>query len=457
MSNLVLWQQIVELFLPLTKGSISTLSKSGCVISCSGIPPEQCTVRSVPGAECLSESVDAFSPSTIYSCVHGTRHLSVPLHHAGDKIGFIVLSYYGELSELQVKIMLNLAVVLPAACIKDDDDKVKQAQQLRHLSAFLPTLLSASDISGLCRNAANYLMHGFELANCAIIVSESERFRYNNNSQLEPVISVVEDRICASVLQAKTPVFMKDASKDFLTANIPNIHLFQHSLAAYPLVYNRAYQGALIVSFSAQPEYFELLCLLAEQLSLALSVLNRYASAADRANTDSLTKLPNRAALVEALTSYLPDAKSARKPSSLAVIDIDDFKVFNDAHGHLQGDQLLFALAGLMQEVLQNKRVFRYGGEEFVLFFPDTPQDDARVLSSKILYACPQKLGITVSIGIATCQNSSLSAYELLNQADKALYRAKNTGKNRIVHSLIVDKNLGVIDIDEAGSVGKYG
>ena len=429
MTDNALWKQINELFLPITQGSITTLSKTGEMLLTTGMPPEQCSVTSTLDADCLKEALNT--------------------KIKGNKIAIVVLSHPTEFSQLQTKIMTNLAFILPAICMKEDD---RLLTQFRHASAFLPTILTSSDVPWLCKTATNYIMHGFEITNCTIIANNT--YRYNNNSQLEPHITMLEKKIAAHVEQTKTPLLIKDAAKDILTKDIQNFQQNAQSFVAYPLVHDRTYQGTLIIAFTKTPD-FEALSALSSQLALGLSIVQRYTTATDMAHTDPLTKLGNRAALINALTTYLPEAKNSRKPTSLAVIDIDDFKIYNDTNGHLQGDKLIYNLACIMQESMQNKNVYRYGGEEFIVFFPDTGQENARSTATKILEACP-KIGVTVSIGIATCQNSSLGAFELINHADKALYKAKNSGKNRIVHTLIIDKNLGVIDIEEANSIGKF-
>ncbi|MBI4148537.1 sensor domain-containing diguanylate cyclase [Candidatus Woesearchaeota archaeon] len=444
--NVPLWNSLCERFVSLTHGALNTLEKTGAGIFASGLLPDTCTLT------CMKECVYALPPHTIHACEHNTRHLTIPLYKEGIKIGYLVLSYPGEITVAHQTLTTTLAGLLQDVCIQDDKDALFAA--LKHSATFLPTILHANTISAVCKSAVNYLVHALSLANC-MIITPTERIRYNNTSHLEPMITSVEQRAYAHVCQSKTPFLIQHPAKDVLTADIPNISQHPHSLAAIPLIHDRTFHGCLLSAYDT-PLNTDLLCTLAQHLSLALHVARQYTTATDKAQTDPLTSLANRSALMEALTTALPDAKLNNQPTSLAIIDIDDFKLYNDANGHLQGDQLLCGLARLMQDTMQTKHVYRFGGEEFVLLFPRTSQHQAHDTCLKLLDTTRTQLGITISIGIATCQNSSLGARELISEADKALYRAKNTGKNKIVHALIVDRNLGVIDVDMAGSMGKY-
>ncbi len=448
--NLVFWKKIIEQFMPLLGGSITTLDISGRIIMSNGLPPEQCTPGSHLRQECLKEALYAFTPYTIYACEHTSRHLAIPLQHNNKRVGILVFSHKGELTKLQENIMTSIAAILPEACMREEKEKI--IAQLRHFSAFLPTLLAAADAQSMQRIAASYFIHSFNLTNCSII-TENENYRYNTNRNIEPLLTAVENRVALHARQTKTPFAIKHPSNDVMTADIENIQAIKHSIAAFPLLYDRNCLGVMLAYYEQEPDT-DILAALADQLALSLHIINRYSTAADKAQTDPLTGLPNRTALVQALSTYLPDAKN-NKPTSLAVLDIDDFKIYNDTYGHLAGDKLLQNLAALMTNTIQHKNVYRFGGEEFIIFFPNTTQETANTACNKILEECRQKLQITASIGIVTCQNSTLGAYELISQADKALYRAKNTGKNKTAHFLVVDKNLGVIDIDEASSMGR--
>ena len=129
---------------------------------------------------------------------------------------------------------------------------------------------------------------------------------------------------------------------------------------------------------------------------------------------------------------------------NLLMIDIDDFKSYNDSHGHPAGDLALRRLAQLLKQSSRNcDFVARYGGEEFAIIVPEVSADSARRMAERLLKVIDESefegedvmLGgrLTISLGIATFPMQAASKSELVEHADQALYRAKGLGKNRVV------------------------
>jgi diguanylate cyclase (GGDEF)-like protein len=115
------------------------------------------------------------------------------------------------------------------------------------------------------------------------------------------------------------------------------------------------------------------------------------------------------------------------------MVDIDHFKVFNDTRGHPAGDELLNQLCKLFQDsVRQGDIVFRYGGEEFLIFLEHTSKQVAYSVSERIRQAVQAQMPVTVSIGISTFPDDGQDTDELINKADVALYKAKEQGRNRV-------------------------
>jgi diguanylate cyclase (GGDEF)-like protein len=136
-------------------------------------------------------------------------------------------------------------------------------------------------------------------------------------------------------------------------------------------------------------------------------------------------------------------ARAQRRGEQLAVLlaDVDHFKKVNDTHGHLTGDAVLKTLAQeIRQQVRESDLVGRFGGEEFVILLPDTTVEEACHVAERIRRgACVVKVltarafvGVTVSIGIAALGSHGTDLFELLAASDLALYRAKNTGRDRV-------------------------
>jgi diguanylate cyclase (GGDEF)-like protein/PAS domain S-box-containing protein len=155
----------------------------------------------------------------------------------------------------------------------------------------------------------------------------------------------------------------------------------------------------------------------------------------DMATHDSLTGLPNRRALEEMLPRQLAGARRSRSPLSVAIIDIDHFKVYNDTHGHLAGDQMLRACASAWDSSLRGEdTIVRFGGEEFLVVLPRTDPDQACEVVERLRENTP--MGQTCSAGLAAWDFTE-SIDELLGRADKALYMAKAGGRDQLAQATV--------------------
>ncbi len=161
------------------------------------------------------------------------------------------------------------------------------------------------------------------------------------------------------------------------------------------------------------------------------------------ATTDALTNLNNRRWLEERLPRLFVRHRRSATPLSLLVLDVDHFKRFNDAYGHLSGDAVLVALGKAIARSLRpTDLAARYGGEEFVVMLPDTDRVGARVVAERLRKAIQQARitspdgevlpAVTLSVGAAQLADSDGDAMALLDRADAALYRAKQAGRDRV-------------------------
>ncbi len=150
---------------------------------------------------------------------------------------------------------------------------------------------------------------------------------------------------------------------------------------------------------------------------------------------DPLTDLYNYRSFVKSLDQEINRLKRYPGSLSLLMIDVDDFKTYNDTHGHLEGDILLKKLSDVFKQHLRSvDTICRYGGDEFAVILPGTDSQQAKLVAEKLrknVEEVPFKDKITLSIGISDYQ-SHLSRFDLTRLADKALYQAKREGKNRI-------------------------
>ncbi len=158
--------------------------------------------------------------------------------------------------------------------------------------------------------------------------------------------------------------------------------------------------------------------------------------------TDPLTGLNNRRYLAERIRQELEAARQEKTVLSLLVLDLDGFKLLNDAYGHDEGDRALVLVANVLQEcVRETDSLARFGGDEFVMLLPSTTAEDARHVAQRVLAELPKRLDefsetkVTCSIGIATSEPGGPTDEDLFRAADQALLAAKQTGKNRAIHA----------------------
>jgi diguanylate cyclase (GGDEF)-like protein len=176
-----------------------------------------------------------------------------------------------------------------------------------------------------------------------------------------------------------------------------------------------------------------LMCALVYPLRNALA----YRHAVEMASRDPLTGVQNRAALEQALIRETELGHRQDVPLSLIVFDIDHFKSCNDKHGHSFGDQVLKSIAQTASSTIRRcDMLFRFGGEEFVVIASHTDRAGAALLAERIRSAIAaiqtiggQEVKVTVSLGVATLDGNE-TATELFDRSDKAMYQAKDSGRN---------------------------
>ncbi|EJM88991.1 diguanylate cyclase (GGDEF) domain-containing protein [Pseudomonas sp. GM74] len=185
-----------------------------------------------------------------------------------------------------------------------------------------------------------------------------------------------------------------------------------------------------------------LICLLVTLIVLALlnRVIKRYQDKIQaQAILDSLTELPNRRGFDLLAAQAMHEARREPRPLTALLLDLDHFKALNDTYGHLAGDQVLTGFARDLESCLRHSDIVcRWGGEEFIVLLKDTDGKTGLMIAEKIrqhveqqLYAYNDKaLQLTVSIGLTTLQPDD-TLHSLLSRADHAMYRAKQTGRNR--------------------------
>jgi two-component system cell cycle response regulator len=218
---------------------------------------------------------------------------------------------------------------------------------------------------------------------------------------------------------------------------------------AVPLIRGDRTMGVLALYGRSTPEPFvhddvATLGSFAAQASVAVENVLLHKEAQRLSITDGLTGVWNRRYLQLTLTKEIERAQRFDRPLSVLMMDIDHFKLVNDAHGHQVGDEALVELTRRTMSTIRGQidALARYGGEEFIVVLPETPRDGARVVADKILSVIRHRpfvedgdggVPLTVSIGVAAFPEDGSTADELVRAADLAMYRAKEAGRDRVV------------------------
>jgi diguanylate cyclase (GGDEF)-like protein len=222
-----------------------------------------------------------------------------------------------------------------------------------------------------------------------------------------------------------------------------------------PLVFDKDTLGLIALSPPRRlvDEGKAALRLIAQTGAHALHAAAAYSRIRNTAEVDGLTNVFNKKYVEQALSDLIYraacaayDRRSASSPVAMSIFlfDLDQFKHYNDAHGHLAGDRLLQEMARLVQGNLRQDDIFgRFGGEEFLVIMPNTDLTQGLAVSNKLLtaiasqkfpFADKQPMGtITVSGGVAEYPTDGMDAAALLRAADGALYEAKRQGRNRVL------------------------
>jgi diguanylate cyclase (GGDEF)-like protein len=309
------------------------------------------------------------------------------------------------------------------ALVKPESVQV-ELEEARFISSFMAAVCTSLELDDICSIAARALYDHVPYSR--IVFAFSEDFEGKN------VIF--------------TPTTQKEilAAKPKITVGKPATHSTVHdtslTAAHFKLLDN---MGTINIYF--KPGHIKTLSeSLLESVSAYFSQAIRNAQEHSRmknlAMLDSLTNLYNRRIFDEALTQKVN--RHDMRPVSLLLIDLDNFKQVNDTFGHQAGDQVLKTVAKILKESCRgHDLVARFGGEEFAIILSQTQATTAHAVAQRIrnrlaktVFTFDDKqLQITASIGLATCQESStIFTSNLVKRADRALYQAKRTGKNKV-------------------------
>lgn len=243
---------------------------------------------------------------------------------------------------------------------------------------------------------------------------------------------------CEPVFTVKTPMFILWEQRPYLVK-------FD---STRPITSSNAFmfQNVTIYPIKDDSDEVQRLCVLINDVTdqaigkQQIQALNSELEKVSR--TDGLTGLFNRRYWQERYErEYRLSVRNKNTPSSLMILDIDHFKRVNDTHGHQAGDEVIRTLADLITETMRTTDIIgRYGGEEFVVFLPNTDLSNAKIVAERLRQKsenCPVvyediTISFTISVGLAEFSADYPSPMAWLEEADQALYSAKNQGRNRV-------------------------
>jgi diguanylate cyclase (GGDEF)-like protein len=295
---------------------------------------------------------------------------------------------------------------------------------------------------------------------CLFIYDEAKNELYNTVNRGFPlemnyVKIPLEQFWYGKTLKTGQAILIEDLSKEILQGKVDSFRHLElldaiRSFIAVPMTIQNKCIGILLIAKDTVAgfsyENLRLLFIIASEAALAIQNMQLYEQVYTSSITDGLTGVYNHKYFREQIELQVRQAKDYGFNLSLALLDIDHFKSFNDTYGHQVGDIVLKEVARIIQDsVPSDNLVARYGGEEFAVIMPDTPIEEALTLCEKIRVNIANHyvqaddttmLNVTVSLGVACfpehIKNMQRMVEELIDLADEYLYYSKDKGRNQV-------------------------
>jgi diguanylate cyclase (GGDEF)-like protein len=309
------------------------------------------------------------------------------------------------------------------------------------------SLITTLDFDQLLNNVLQHLKDTFGFLNASVLLVDEEKQALYTHSSIvysredrDLRLRIGLDGITGHVAKTKRMYYSPDVNKD--TYYVPGIDNTR-SEACFPLLTGDHLIGVLDVESSEvngfSQDVIRLLSSLSAQIAIAIDNARLYEETKKLSLTDSLTALSNRRSFELFVEAEIRRAERYRRTFVIMMIDLDNFKNYNDKYGHMAGDIVLQKLSKMMKGIIRDVDFLcRYGGDEFVAILPETDAsfalDVAERMRKKI---AAQKIQprITLSIGIASFPHDARDKSRLTDLADQACYDAKQRGGNRVIFS----------------------
>jgi diguanylate cyclase (GGDEF)-like protein len=383
--------------------------------------------------------------------------LLAPVTSAGHTVGAVAV-IGGEASEATVKIRsaISLAGTLCSWATQnvhlyqDLEKRFVELTAVFEIGKEIVSNLNTDSVLQLVIEKATRLI-GCEKCSVMLINKVDQTLRIFKSVGLpegvaDKVCIPVGEGIAGRVAESGEPILIKDIEQDESTRGVMKnrSHYRTRSLLSVPLVSQGAVIGVINVNNKKNDALFtqgdlNLMNLFANQVAIAIQNARLHSKVERLAITDGLTGLHNRAFFTNELQQEFQRAESEERPLSVVLCDIDFFKSVNDTYGHGVGDEVLKRVADALKGGTRDFDVVaRYGGEEFVLLLRGAPNDVAARVAERLRVAIEEArfdvedLRVTASFGLCSYGPDCVAPDVLIKRADDELYRAKESGRNRV-------------------------
>jgi diguanylate cyclase (GGDEF)-like protein len=384
--------------------------------------------------------------------------MGVPLIVHGEVIGCLTLDSYEKsmftygLSTLAQDFANQASIAIEnARLFQIEHEQHQLAEALRQMSVEMSASLDYNDVlDQLLVQIVRVLP--YDSGN--IMLVEGERLRVVRTHGYDQFGEEVVEAVKSQTFKITTTPSLRSMVEEKSAIVVPNTATYQGwierqvpvmSWIGVPIIVH----GEVIACFSLdklepgffQPEHAELLAIFAGQAALALHNAHLFNEVKQLAITDELTGIPNRRQLIELGKREFKRAQRFGRQLSIIMMDIDNFKQVNDTYGHVVGDQVLRFSAERCRETIREVDILgRYGGDEFIIFLPETELSDARKITERLCAHMAEipalttdgAIDITASFGVACFHPNIKDLNSLIERADVAMFTAKRQGGNGV-------------------------
>jgi diguanylate cyclase (GGDEF)-like protein len=309
-------------------------------------------------------------------------------------------------------------------------------------------MISSVTLEDLLTCMKSSIVGYFDFSKCKIIMfvfKEKEPkidFVYNlpEEKDQKDKLSGYEEVLCAFMKDTRSP-FIIDRDSSMLPPEALSLDDSIKTFIAIPLVAGNRLNGIFVIENPSLDDMARFI-ILGHQFAIVLERIRLYGLVQELAITDGLTDVFVRRYFLQRLEEEAERARHFNGKLAFLMIDIDHFKQCNDKFGHLVGDVVLREAAGIMKNNLREIDIIgRYGGEEFCIVLPDTSREGAFIVAERLrkamesssITAYDENINVRISIGLAVFPDDADGISQLIDKADRMLYRAKESGRNRVI------------------------